>query len=103
MHSKRDNGKFSHTADITANGNTYLANTEHNMGDSKRQVISVTLDKKMAPGWSLYGEFNHFRDNNTQAVVDFQDAYRTTNNDDFNQGVKDNHGHVVIVGTKVKF
>ena len=97
FNSRRDLGKW-----------TSPANLDYDLGDAKADVHSVTYDKKMAPGWGLYAEFNHFNFKTTDNAVMVQDTVRAAWNaastsSNFDYGVKNNKGHSVIVGTKIKF
>lgn len=88
--------------DYSSNGTTFTK-----LGDAKARVHSVTYDKKMAPGFSLYAEYNHFRFTTSDAAAAMQNAVKTTGTtnlgNNLENGVKSNNGHSVIIGTKVKF
>lgn len=99
-------GYFNSTRDLGKVTNVVPANTVTNLGRAKADVHSVTYDKDMAPGWSLYGEFNRFRFRTSQNAVNVQNqikAGNALNSSQLDEGVKGQHGHSVIVGTKIKF
>lgn len=74
-----------------------------NLGDAKADVHSVTYDKKMAPGWSVFGEYTHYRYRTSDAAAALQTTIKTAVPLNFDDGVRSNNGNAFIVGTKVKF
>lgn len=101
MHSDRKMGRVS----ATAGGATAAAG---DLGKAKATVWSATYDKQFAPGWAGYVEYVNFSYKSTDNAATAQTYYKGTggagaNNSSLGDGVAKNNGHVVIIGTKVKF
>lgn len=87
LHSTRSLGQ------ITYQGNTINPS-------AKANVFSVGVERKVAPGLKIYAEGTRFIYQTHQAWVDVQNSKKQFNDDD---GVRNNQGHVLIMGTKVTF
>lgn len=75
-------------------------NLQNNSLKAKANVWSLTWDRKLAPGLSVYAEGNFF-DYKTDANL--KNETLSANNKFEATGVENNRGHVVIVGSKIKF
>lgn len=99
LNSRRDLGKYARTD----------AGPEIDLGCADADVHSVTLDKKMAPGFGVYAEYTHFRfcstDNAAALAREIKENGDSPfiNTSDLGDGLKENDGHSIIVGAKIKF
>lgn len=76
------------------------------LGKAKATVWSATYDKQFAPGWAGYVEYVNFSYKSTDNAATAQNNYKTnidSGNKSLQDGLAKNNGHVVIIGTKVKF
>ena len=73
-------------------------------GDAKADVTTVTVDYVMAPGWVAFAELDHFR---LKAPASASTLAGASGNFDIyaNQstGNTNNHGTVLVLGTKLRF
>lgn len=73
---------------------------------AKANVVSLTYDRKLAKGLSLFAEANYFDYKTDDRWVQAQNGARgtgVTGSSSIDQGVGNNHGHVMVLGTKVRF
>tara|TARA_A100000171_G_C2135901_1_gene150193 strand:+ start:1037 stop:2356 length:1320 start_codon:yes stop_codon:yes gene_type:complete len=73
---------------------------------AKAKVISLTYDHKLAKGLSVFAEANYFDFKTDDRWVQAQEKARTsgaTGASSISEGVGNNHGHVFMLGTKVRF
>ena len=72
------------------------------LGSSTAEVVSVTYDRSIVPGLQVYGEANYYDTRTTANRLKAQTSLRTINSN-YDKGFASNHGHSVIVGTKLSF
>lgn len=73
---------------------------------AKANVFSLTYDRKLAKGLSVFAEANYFDFKTDDRWVQAQDGARgsaVSGASSIDQGVGNNHGQVLMVGTKVRF
>ncbi|MFN7709509.1 MAG: porin [Holosporales bacterium] len=76
-------------------------------GKARADVYSVTWDRKLAPGLSVFAEGNLFK-YRTNSRDAFKTHYNTARNGTYSKVYKadfvpTNRGHVILVGSKLKF
>ncbi len=71
-------------------------NSGDSLGSAKAKVFSVTYDRKIVPGLKTYAEVNLFNTRSTTNAGTYFGAVGGKN-------IKNNRGHVALVGTKLSF
>ena len=73
------------------------------LGTAKSQVVSVTYDRSIVPGLQVYGEANYFDTRTTENRLKAQKTLSELKDKKYSKPHPNNHGHSVILGTKLSF
>lgn len=86
----------------------YYGSTRKFNGEPARaDIYSVTYDRKLIPGLSIFAEFNRYFLHSSQAAVNFQNRLLATapeaTRSRMDPGRKGNNAHAILLGSKLKF
>ena len=84
----------------------YGSERKYNGSKIHGNIYSVTYDRKLAPGLSLFAEGNLYNLHGTQQAANFQNAIQAsagTLSSKLDDGRKRNNAHAVLLGAKLKF
>ncbi|MEN8236068.1 MAG: porin [Pseudomonadota bacterium] len=80
----------------------YHSERKYNGIKAEADIYSVTYDRKLAPGLSVFVEYNKLGLNTGKAAVDYDNELKVGNSD-FSSGKNNNDTHAVALGAKFKF
>ncbi|MBL0942690.1 MAG: hypothetical protein IBJ00_08225, partial [Alphaproteobacteria bacterium] len=93
---------YTHGLDKVALG-YYHSERKFSGPKSKANIYSLTYDRQLAPGLSLFGEANQFDLKTSQATLNAQKAIYQGSNNTLAAPTTNNKGHAIVVGGKFKF